>query len=91
MSQVVDFDEVEVVLTLDQIHLLIGPFNPLLISQPMAISDSPMGDLFTTLICHQFLWLPILAPCLSAGSLRGTELKKSLLCSVEDLQVHLYV
>ena len=35
--------------------------------------------------------LPILAICLSAGSLRGTELKNNVLCLVEYLQVAFHV
>jgi len=54
VSQVVHLDEVEVVLMPYQICPAIGPFNPLLISLSMAISDSSMVDLFTTLIGHQF-------------------------------------
>jgi len=51
VSQVVQLGEVEVVLTLYQICLPIGLFNPLLISQLMAITDSSIVDFFNTLIC----------------------------------------
>ena len=51
VSQVVQLGEVEVVLTLYPIHLPITLFNPLLISQLMAITDSSIVDFFNTLIC----------------------------------------
>jgi len=87
VSQVVHLDEVEVVLTPYQMHPLFGPFNPHLISLLMAISDSCMVDLYSTLICHQFSQLLILAICAGVTSLRGMELEKNILCVVECLQV----
>jgi len=54
VTQVVHLDEVEVVLTGNQIRLLMGPFNPLLISLTTAISNSSMVALLSTLIRHQF-------------------------------------
>ena len=44
VSRVVRHDEVEVVLRAYQIRPPIGPFNPLLISLSMAISDGSMVD-----------------------------------------------
>jgi len=52
VSQVLHLGEVEVVLTPYQICPPIRPFNPLLISQPTAISDGSMADFFSTLICN---------------------------------------
>jgi len=54
VSHVVHLDEVEVVLTLYQICLLIGPFNPLLLSLSTAIGDGCMVAFFSMLITHQF-------------------------------------
>jgi len=48
----VHLDEVEVVLTLYQISLPIRPFNPLLISQLTAISDSSIVDFLSTVSRH---------------------------------------
>ena len=91
MSQVVHHDEVEVVLMPYQIPPLIGPFNPILISLLMVISDSSIVDFYSHLICHQFSQLLILAICTGATSLRGTELEKNVLGLVECLQVAFHV
>ena len=52
VSQVVHLDGVEVVLMLYEIHPLIEPFSPLLISLLTEIGDGPMVELFSMLICY---------------------------------------